>query len=196
MQRPRILVFDLGGVLLDFAPQRRLAAIAAACRTDEESVRSLLAGPLVRDLDVGLATLGNLARDLGRLAEGRIDEAEAARLWLSAFSPNRELFDIAALLARDYRLAGFSNNPPFIRQALPPGVSLDPLVLSAEIGVLKPDPASFAAAEDVLQASPGEILFIDDAYRNVTAARSRGWTALHYRSPERLLADLRRNILA
>lgn len=195
MRRPRIIVFDLGGVLLDYAPERRVEAIAAACRTDEASVRAFLSGPLVRDLDAGLATLEHLARDLGHLAEGRIDEGEAARLWLSVFRPNRPLWDLLSPLSRDYRLACFSNNPGFVRQALPPGVAIDPVILSAEIGALKPEAASFAAAEARLGADPADILFVDDAYRNVIAARARGWNALHYRSPEQLLAELRRNVL-
>ena len=195
MRRPRVIVFDLGGVLLDYAPERRVAAIAAACRTDEESVRAFLAGPLVRDLDAGLATPDHLARDLGHLAEGRIDRDEAARLWLSVFRPNRPLWELLPPLSRDYRLACFSNNPGFVRQILPQHVTIDPVILSAEIGALKPEPASFAAAETRLGVDPSDILFVDDAYRNVTAARSRGWNALHYRSPEQLLADLRRNVL-
>lgn len=196
MGRPRVIVFDLGGVLLDYAPERRVSAIAAACRTDEDAVRAFLSGPLVRDLDAGLATLDHLARDLGRLAEGRIDAGEAARLWLSVFRPNQTLWTLLPPLSRDYRLACFSNNPGFVRQALPSEVTLDPVILSAEIGALKPEPASFAAAEARLGVDPGDILFVDDAYRNVTAARARGWNALHYRSPELLLADLRRNVLS
>ena len=146
MGRPRVIVFDLGGVLLDYAPERRVSAIAAACRTDEDAVRAFLSGPLVRDLDAGLATLDHLARDLGRLAEGRIDAGEAARLWLSVFRPNQTLWTLLPPLSRDYRLACFSNNPGFVRQALPSEVTLDPVILSAEIGALKPEPASFAAA--------------------------------------------------
>ena len=155
-------------------------------------MQTLMAGPLAHDLDIGLATKDHLAAELSRLAEGRISTDEAVRLWLSVFSPNLKLWGLLELLSRSYRLAAFSNNPPFVRQSLPTGTSISTVILSSEIGSLKPDPASFAAAQTLLQVAGDEILFIDDVFTNVITARGQGWSAWHYRSPEALLSELRR----
>lgn len=193
MDRPRVILFDLGGVLFDYAPARRLDAIAAACRTDLDTVADFVAGVLPRDLDIGLASLTDLARGLNALADGKVGEEEAASLWLSVFSPNPDVWPLIEPLSRDYALGAFSDNPPFIRRLLPP--QLDAVFLSSEIGALKPDPRAFTAVEQGLALPPDQILFIDDTYRNVLAARDRGWTAVHYRDPESLLRALRRDVL-
>lgn len=193
MTRPRVILFDLGGVLFDYVPARRVEALAAACRTDPEAIEALLAGPLARDLDVGLAGLPDLARALSALAGGRIGEDEAARLWLSVFSPNADVWPLLEPLARDYRLGVFSDNPAFIRRILPP--VLHDVFLSSELGALKLERRSYQAVEAALGLPPEEILFIDDLYRNVLAARDQGWSAVHYRDPESLLRALRRDVL-
>ncbi len=196
MGERRVVLFDLGGVLFDYSPARRVTAIAAACRIeDEDAVRAFIAGPINGDLDLGLASLGDLAAGLSRLADGRIAEAEAARLWLSVFRPDLDLWQLAAGLAEAHVVGVFSNNPPFIRTVFPPAVRLAHTLLSSEIAALKPAPASFKAAEAQVGARGDQIVFIDDAFANVMAARQFGWTAIHYRGFERLLADLRRERL-
>lgn len=196
MSEARVILFDLGGVLFDYSPPRRVASIAAACRiADEDAVRAFIAGPINGDLDLGLASLGDLAAGLSRLADGRIGEDEAARLWLSVFRPDLDLWRLAAGLAETHEVGVFSNNPAFIRGIFPPAAPVAHVLLSSEMAALKPAPASFKAAEARLEAQGDRIVFIDDAFANVMAARQFGWTAIHYRGFERLLADLRRERL-
>ena len=192
----RVILFDLGGVLFDFVPARRVTAIAAACRLeDEDKVRAFLAGPLSGDLDLGLASLGDLAAALARLAEGRIGEDEAADLWLSVFQPVGDLWRLAAGLAQENEVGVFSDNPPFVRRKFPEEIGFSHVLLSSELEAIKPSRAAFKAAERAVGAPGERIVFIDDAFGNVMAARQHGWTALHYRGMERLMADLRREKL-
>lgn len=53
----------------------------------------------------------------------------------------------------------------------------DPMVISGEIGVVKPDPAYFRHAVDRLGLAAGEVLFVDDVSANVESARSVGLVA-------------------
>lgn len=48
-----VVFWDLGGVLCRFGPDRRTAAIAHACRTDEAAVRRVLSAELLDALDHG-----------------------------------------------------------------------------------------------------------------------------------------------
>jgi 2-haloacid dehalogenase len=53
--------------------------------------------------------------------------------------------------------------------------------------VAKPDPEIFRRVVERFDLDPRTTLLIDDAERNITAARGLGWQAIHFTSP----ADLR-----
>jgi HAD superfamily hydrolase (TIGR01509 family) len=56
----------------------------------------------------------------------------------------------------------------------------DPLVISAEIKVMKPDAAAFQYVLRLLRRSPQETIFIDDNVANCAAAVTLGIRAIHY----------------
>jgi putative hydrolase of the HAD superfamily len=56
----------------------------------------------------------------------------------------------------------------------------DPMVISCEIGVAKPDPAYFRQTLDRLGLPAGQILFVDDVLANVESAREVGLVAEHF----------------
>jgi len=62
--------------------------------------------------------------------------------------------------------------------------------VSAEIGVLKPDPAIYAHHANVFGLDPAATFFIDDSAANVAGAREAGWQAVLFTGPEQLREDL------
>lgn len=69
----------------------------------------------------------------------------------------------------------------------------DAVVISAEVGMRKPEPRIFQHAAMVLGLAPAECVFIDDVEANVAAARQLGFTTvLHAEAAEtgRRLAEL------
>jgi putative hydrolase of the HAD superfamily len=54
----------------------------------------------------------------------------------------------------------------------------DCFVLSAELGMAKPDPEIFQRCLECLQIAPGEAIFIDDKQRNTQAAETLGMATL------------------
>lgn len=53
------------------------------------------------------------------------------------------------------------------------------IIISAEVGVLKPDKRIFSRAEKILECSPSKILMVDDSYyHGVLPARKLGWKGL------------------
>lgn len=67
---------------------------------------------------------------------------------------------------------------------------------SARIGLIKPDPAAFAAIADQLGDEPSRLLFVDDRPENVRGALEAGWHAVRFTGVERLEATLRRLAIA
>jgi len=63
-------------------------------------------------------------------------------------------------------------------------------VLSAELSLIKPDPAIYQRCLDCLKLQPTEVIFIDDRESNVAAARALGILGLRFQSVARLRVDL------
>ena len=68
----------------------------------------------------------------------------------------------------------------------------DELVISAEVGLVKPDPRIYHLALDRLAVAPEESLFLDDMPANVQAALSIGMKAVQFIRPEETMAELKR----
>ena len=179
MSALRAVLFDLGGVLLPFDRERRVAAIVRQLDVDADDVRELFDGPLPRRMDLGEADEADFAAAFADMSGRPITPATARALILSVFgAPNTELWDVVARLRRKLVVGGFSDNPAFVAEVFPDGAVLEPMIFSSQIAAMKPSDAAFAAAEARLGFGGGAVLFIDDASANVDAARRRGWDAI------------------
>ena len=58
--------------------------------------------------------------------------------------------------------------------------AFDVIVGSADVGVMKPDPAIYALTLGRLGREPEETIFVDDFLHNVEGARAVGMQAIHY----------------
>ena len=67
----------------------------------------------------------------------------------------------------------------------------DAMVISAEVGLIKPDPRIYRLALAKLGARPEESVFIDDVPANVDAARSAGMVGIEFTQPEKVLEELK-----
>jgi putative hydrolase of the HAD superfamily len=120
-------------------------------------------------------------------ADWGLSPAELARL--RADFPAGDALDdslIAALrrMRRHVRLALISNAFDSLREELhtrwPIAELFDVIVVSAEIGTMKPDPAIYHHALQLLALPPHQTVFIDDFAHNIAGARAIGMHAIHY----------------
>ncbi|MCE6074783.1 HAD family hydrolase [Agrobacterium vitis] len=72
---------------------------------------------------------------------------------------------------------------PFLNR--PRGVTV-----SGEIGLIKPDVAIYHRHASDFGLDPAHTIFIDDSLPNVVGAKTAGWQAVHFVSPEKLKTDL------
>jgi putative hydrolase of the HAD superfamily len=56
----------------------------------------------------------------------------------------------------------------------------DAVVISAEIGLMKPDPAAYQAVLERLGVAPQQAIFVDDFPANVDGARAVGMEAVRF----------------
>ena len=68
---------------------------------------------------------------------------------------------------------------------------LDDMVISGEVGHVKPDPEIFQILLERIGRPARECLFIDDALANVQQAQRMGFVTVHFESPEQLKTVLK-----
>ena len=94
-----------------------------------------------------------------------------------------------------YNLYGLSNwsaeTFPYARQRHDFFELLDDMVISGEVGHVKPDPEIFHILLDKIGRPARECLFIDDAQANIQQAEQMGFITIHFHSPEQLQVALR-----
>lgn len=198
----RALIFDVGGVLVrteDPTPRQQLAAKLNL------SVRALY------DVAFGGNTwkqvqLGRVADDEHWQAVGRRlglawpDEVHAFReAFFEGDQLDRELIELIVRLRDHYKMALLSNAPANLRRRIVDGWGIPPdtfdaIVISAEQGVMKPDPEIYRVVLARLDVAPHEAIFVDDFVENIAAARALGIQVIHFTSPEALVKELKSRI--
>ena len=179
---PRLLLFDLGGVLVDYDPIGPLARLLPHRNDHRAIVRRWANRDELRRFETGQC--------LPREFAAAVIADFGMRLTPEEFLANFTLWDrgplpgaIALLrsLRRKIRLACLSNNNSVHWSGLCTefGVDreFDAAYLSHEIGIMKPDRRVYEhvlAAEGV---APQDVVFIDDNAENVASARAIGISA-------------------
>ena len=184
MGRPEVLVFDLGGVLLDYAGVESLHALAKGRHGLEEIRRLWPESPSLQRLERGESTLDEFAPAF--IAEWGLAIEPAAFLaefgtW--TLGPYDGALDLLATLGKDFPLACLTNmNAAYwhrIRDDMGLGRHFGRCFASHEIGLLKPDPRVYEHVTEELGCRPEAIAFFDDTMKNVAAARDCGLDAHH-----------------
>ena len=192
----RAIFFDLGGVIVrtDFqAPREHLAERLNTTYEDlnrivfdTESSRQASIGAITTDAHWDAVT-----RRLGRPAS----EAQALRReFFAGDVVDTDLVDFIRSLRPRYKTGVISNAWPDLRDYLVEKRvedAFDALVISAEVGIMKPEPEIYQLALDKLGVSAREAAFVDDTPLNVEAARALGMHGILFREPVRALSDLK-----
>lgn len=178
MTRPKIVAFDLGGVLVDV----EIAKLAARLgRPADECDAAFFGGGLHDDVTIGAvdgdAFVAEAARRLGC----------APALARDAWACFVEAMPGADALVRALTVpcVAWSNTDPVhwarIAEQLPSLCGAAQRCSSFHVGAAKPDASYYQRAVAVLGLRPDEILFVDDRAENVAAARAHGVDARHVR---------------
>jgi len=68
--------------------------------------------------------------------------------------------------------------------------AFDDLVISAEVGLVKPDPAIYKLALERLNVEADRAVFVDDFTKNIAAAKDIGIHAVHFTNPNQAITDV------
>jgi HAD superfamily hydrolase (TIGR01509 family) len=196
MSVPSAVVFDLGKVLVDFDFGIAAGKIAGRSRlTASQILKTLNQSPLLHRYESGLMTDEEFAVEVCSTCafSGTLDEFyEAFSDIFTEIRPMTALHD--ALRVNRIPTCIFSNTNGLaighIRRRYPFFAHFDHYILSYEQGVMKPDPAIYAAVERVLGLTGEAIVYLDDRAENVEGGLARGWRALLHETPEKTIPAL------
>lgn len=65
------------------------------------------------------------------------------------------------------------------------------IVLSGDVKLIKPDPRIFEVLLSKIGRAASECLFVDDSVHNIAVAKELGFHTIHFQSPEQLKTELR-----
>lgn len=197
--RPRVrnVIFDFGGVLVNWRPQEIIESFYA-----EPELRDALRAHAFQhddwlDMDRGMLDEASVVRRCAaRMAR---PESELERLFEHVRAALTPIEETVALLrelrAREgLRLYGLSNMSEAIFAHLDGRHDffklLDGIVVSAAVKLVKPDPAIYEHLRERFDLDFAESVFIDDLERNVESARRLGLPAIRFETPEQARREL------
>ena len=94
-----------------------------------------------------------------------------------------------------YRVCGLSNwsaeTFPYMRERHDFFDLFDDMVISGEVGHVKPEPEIFRILLDKIGTPAEECLFVDDSLTNIQQAQMLGFATIHFQSPQQLESTLR-----
>lgn len=196
--RPRILLFDLGGVLIDIDFDRALRLWQPMSRLPfDEIKRRFSFDEAYERHERGEITAAEYFGHLASVLELDADHSRIERGWNSIFIA--EIAEtIAVMRAARERVPcyAFTNTNAAHRAFWSrkfPCVSnaLDGVFASCEIGLRKPERRAFDHVAQALGVPPASILFFDDSPENVDGASRAGLQAVHVRVPADVADALR-----
>ena len=192
----RAFFFDLGGVVVRTEYQAPREHLAERLNTTYEDLsRIVFESESSRQASIGLITTEAhweaVAHRLGRPSseiKGLRDEFFGGDVLDSS------LLEFIRALRPRFKTGVISNAWPDLRDYLiarKADDAFDTLVISAEVGVMKPDPRIYQIALDELGVAANQAVFLDDTPANIEAAASLGMRGILFRDPVRVLKELR-----
>jgi glucose-1-phosphatase len=199
-RRTPALIFDFGNVVAHFDYRRSCEILAPRLGLSAQAfldrVVELGFMPLLRRYERGEISSEEFSKAFRELVGLEIAHEEFAAAWSDIFWANEPLAPLVEhLKARGYTLVLGSNTndlhaAQFRRQFAETLGHFDALVLSHEIGHIKPSADFYLACARAAGAPPSGCVFIDDLPENVAGARDAGLVGLVFRDVPTLVADL------
>ena len=191
MDEIEIILFDLGGVLVELKGVPDMLAWTGNTLSVEEMWKAWLHSPSVRSFEKGNCTPEQFADGLIKemnLPVGRDEFIDIFTYWPKGLFPG--VPELIEKLKKRKKLACLSNTNALHWPRLMDEMGMEKMFehcfASHEIGKLKPDRDSFEYVLESLGCKPSSVLFFDDNELNVESARDVGMVAYKVNGPKQI----------
>jgi len=192
-----VIVFDLGNVLIPFDYNiliKKLDAVKTGM--GKYFVDTYFANyDFHRDFERGEISEENFIERMLEILDHSIDGETFCNYFSCIFKQNKEVAALLPILKNKYKLILLSNTNSihqkygwehydFLKY-------FDDLILSHEIGAVKPEEKIYRAVEKSSGSPAEEHIFIDDIEEYVNAAKSFSWDGVHFKGYRILVEELK-----
>lgn len=200
-ERPCAVVFDIGNVIVRWHPRYLYRHLIADPDELEWFVTTVVTPEWHFQHDAGVPMEETIPALAARFPEHEALIRAYKPRWLEtidgAIDGTVALMD--ALAAQGVPLYGISNFsaevwPPFVA-AYPVITLMRDVIVSGQVGLVKPDPKIYALALERFGLAADTALFVDDRDENIAAARAHGFIGHLFTTPDGLAACLRNHQL-
>lgn len=195
MTSSEVLLFDLGGVLVEFSGVQDITPFLREPLSEAEIRERWRRCPHTRQYGVGQLSRQEFGERFVRdwnLSISPQDFLREFRGWSKSLLPGAA--DLLASLRSRFRLAALSNSNElhWERNSNELGITglLEVAISSHQIGLCKPDPAAYRIALERLRVPAHAVMFFDDVPAHVEAASALGIRAVCVEGVEGVRAQL------
>lgn len=181
------IVFDMGGVLVGFGPQRYTARFVPDPADHELIRRELFRSVEWVRMDRGTMTVEEAAASVCKRLPERLHEPVSLILtnWHQDIPPLDGVYELVRELKEEsgypiYLLSNTSADFHEFRKNIPALKFFDGEFISADWHLLKPEPAIYGVFLSHFGLKAGECVYIDDAPLNIEAAINAGMSGIVY----------------
>jgi epoxide hydrolase-like predicted phosphatase len=195
-EKIRAIIWDLGGVILRTEDSSHREKWENRFGLEDWGLANLIFRSEISQLaSIGKANVDDIWSALQK--ELNLDNDEIERLMKDFFAGDRldeRLLAFIRQLKGPYKTGMITNAWPDIRHWIENewkiADAFDHIIISAEVGMAKPDPAIYALCLQALNVEPDEAIFIDDFKENIEGAKAVGMQTIHFQDPEEVRMEL------
>jgi putative hydrolase of the HAD superfamily len=170
------IVFDFFGVICNEVADKWYQ------KNTTKEIRIKLRNTINKTADLGKISLAELFDVLGR--ETGLDPQQVKSDWIDKAVIDYGLLSYVKGLRNNYQTALLSNAPQGLVPEITKDINLsdyfDQVIISSNMGMIKPDPDIFTKTLELLHSKPGQCLFIDDRQINLDTAATLGINTHQY----------------
>jgi len=192
-----VIVFDLGGVIVNVNFKSPLGKLFDNSGAESNRFKDKPNfSKLLQRYDMGIISAGDFHEKIIDHLDIELSFDEFIRASNDAIEAGDDgIDDIVKSLSKKYKLAILSNTNPVHYEYIKEKYSIielfDHILLSYEMGTVKPDAAAYEKLIKTTSVLPSQHLFIDDRIENICAAKEIGMDGIHYISIENLRMELK-----
>ena len=194
-----VIVFDLGNVQLPFDYNiliKKLDKIEEKLGTNFMDFY-LKNYQIHRQYESGKLSEDEFINTMLKALENKIDSETFSKIYSGVFSVNEDVISLLPKLKENYTLVLLSNTNSIHKKYGWEHYDFlkyfDKLILSHEVGSVKPEEKIYRAVEEFTNKPSNEHFFIDDIQEYVEGAKKLGWGAVQFTGYNQLVKDLKAN---
>ena len=180
---PKIVLFDIGNIFMTY--DRVLTRVAQDFSLNFDQFSDF---EEIFDIDANLGKIDIPDVWQKFITKYHLNNAAKYNLissWVSDYFPILPLHALSVKISQKYHVGILSNYyRDFFKECLSqkfiPDLPFNPVIISAEVGIMKPDRSIYEIARTKSGFSGDEIFYIDDKVENLLIPQSLGWQTFQF----------------